>query len=132
MQIALAVVFVALLSLLTVGLAFNVSLGRMRHRIPHGEGPNRELARATRAHMNSVEHLVPLGLLLLSYALLGGTSAAIVSIGIVAVVARVALSVGILRKGAFPLRRFGAYATYLLEALLVALALVAALSRLVA
>ncbi|MBC7172958.1 MAG: MAPEG family protein, partial [Polyangiaceae bacterium] len=79
-----------------------------------------------------VEHLVPMGLLLLSYALLDGSTAAIVSLGAVAVVGRVAISIGILRKGAMVVRSYGAYVTYLVEALLVGLALVRALSRLLA
>jgi uncharacterized membrane protein YecN with MAPEG domain len=130
MQIALAGTFVALLSLVTAGLAFNVSVGRFRGRIPHGEGPNRELARAIRAHMNSVEHLVPIGLLLLAYALLAGSPTVITALGSIALLARIALSIGILRKGAFRLRQLGAFATYAIEAALGPLVLVAALSRL--
>jgi hypothetical protein len=48
----------------------------------------------------------------------------------VALLARISLSVGILRKGAFRLRQLGAWVTYGLEAVLGALVLVAALSRL--
>ena len=130
MSLELAAVFIAVLVLLSVGLAFNISVGRFRHHIPHGEGPNRELARAIRAHMNSLEHSLPIGLLLLTYALLEGNPTAILSIGTVAVVARIALSLGILRKRAFAWRRYGAFVTYALEALLVALVVVAAVSRL--
>lgn len=129
-HVALAAVFVALLALVTVALAFNVSVGRFRERIPHGEGSNRELARAIRAHMNSVEHLVPIGLLLLSYGLLEGSPAAIAALGSSAVLARIALSIGILRKGAFRFRQLGAYVTYGIEAVLGALVLLAAMSRL--
>jgi uncharacterized membrane protein YecN with MAPEG domain len=130
MPLQLAATFIAILVLLTIGLAFNVSVGRFRHRIPHGEGPKHELARAIRAHMNSVEHSLPIGLLLLTYALLEGNPRAILAIGTVAVVARVALTAGILIKGAFPWRRYGAFVTYAVEALLVALVLVAAVPRL--
>ena len=130
MQLELAALFVAVLVLLTAGLAFNVSVGRFRHHIPHGEGPNRELARAIRAHMNSVEHSLPIALLLLTYALLDGKSLALLSIGTVAVVARIALTIGILRKGAFFWRRYAAFVTYGLEALLVTLVMVAAVVRL--
>jgi uncharacterized membrane protein YecN with MAPEG domain len=123
----LAATFVALLALVTTGLALNVSYGRLRHRIPHGEGPNRELARAIRAHMNSVEHLVPLGLLLLCFAGLGGDPMLLRWVGAVAVVARVALTVGILVKGAFMARRLGAWVTYAIELGLVGLVLQEAL-----
>jgi uncharacterized membrane protein YecN with MAPEG domain len=130
MPLATAAVFIAILTLITAGLAFNISVGRFRRHIPHGDGPNHELARAIRAHMNSVEHSLPIGLLLLTYALLQGNPSAIPWIGTVAVVARIALSVGILRKGAFSWRRYGAFVTYALEVLLVALVLVAAAARL--
>jgi uncharacterized membrane protein YecN with MAPEG domain len=125
----LAITVVALLSLITTGLAFNVSVGRFRHHIPHGEGPNHELARAIRAHMNSVEHLLPLGLLLFGYAWLDGDPTMLGAIGAAAILARMSLTIGILVKGAFPARRFGAFATYALEVALVALVLREALPR---
>jgi uncharacterized membrane protein YecN with MAPEG domain len=130
MPLELAALFVAILVLLTVGLAFNISVGRFRQRIPHGEGPNRELARAIRAHMNSVEHSLPIGLLLLCYALLAGDPTVILWVGTAAVAARIALSVGILLKGAFLWRRFGAWATYVVEVGLVVLVVEAAAGRL--
>jgi uncharacterized membrane protein YecN with MAPEG domain len=130
MQVELAAIFIATLALLTVGLAFNVSVGRFRQRIPHGEGPNQELSRAIRAHMNSVEHSLPIGLLLLGYALLAGNPTVIVVLGALAVGARIALSIGILRKGAFAWRRYGAFATYGLEVSLIGLVLLAATARL--
>ena len=130
MPLELAAVFIAILVFVTAGLAFNISVGRFRHHIPHGEGPNRELARPIRAHMNSVEHSLPIGLLLLTYALLKGNATAILWIGTAAVVARIALSIGILRKGAFSLRRYGAFVTYAIEVLLVVLVITAAGSRL--
>jgi uncharacterized membrane protein YecN with MAPEG domain len=129
MLLELASSFVAVLLLFTVGLALNVSYGRMRHRHPHGEGPSRELARASRAHKNSVEHSVPIAVLLVCYALLQGDAAVIAALGAAAVTARVSLTVGILRKGAFSARRFGAYATYLVEGVLCVLVLLRAGAR---
>lgn len=125
----LAATFVALLALLTTSLALNVSFWRLRHRIPHGEGPNRELARAIRAHMNSVEHMVPIALLLLCYAGLGGDSTLLGALGAAAVLARIALTIGILVKGALLARSLGAYVTYAIELGLVGLVLLEALPR---
>jgi uncharacterized membrane protein YecN with MAPEG domain len=126
MPIHAAATLVALLSLFTAALAFHVSVGRFRLRIPHGEGPSHELSRRIRAHMNSVEHLVPVGLLLLSYALLDGDSRIIVAVGAVALLGRALLTLGILKKGAFSARRIGASLTYLVEAALAVLVLLRA------
>lgn len=123
-------VFIALLGLASALLAMNVSRGRIVLRIPHGEGPNHELSRAIRAHANSVEHLVPIGLLMLTYALMAGDARIVVLIGTVAVVSRVMITVGILKKGLFRLRTVGAFGTYLVELGLVVVVLIAATARL--
>lgn len=122
-----AALLVALLCLLTVALAFNVSRERIKYRVPHGEGPNHELSRSIRAHMNSVEHLVPLGLLLVLAGQLGVTEEIVIPFGAAAIVARLLLSAGILLKGRFVLRRWGAYSTYVIELVLVGFVVEAAL-----
>lgn len=122
-------VFLALLAFVTSALALNVSRGRIVHRIPHGEGPKGELSRAIRAHANSVEHLVPIGFLLLGYALLAGNETVVIVHGAVTLAARLFLSIGILRKGFFGVRRLGALLTYLVEASLTVLVLLAAAQR---
>jgi len=112
---------VAALCALTTLLALNVSWGRIVHRVPHGEGPNHELSRSIRAHGNSVEHLVPLGLMLLAAGLLRAPAIAVGILGGAAIVARVLLSYGILAKGRFSFRRIGAWSTYAIELGLVGL-----------
>lgn len=54
----------AVLGLLVVVLAARVSVLRVRHKVSLGDGDNRELARAIRAHGNTVE-FVPLFLIML-------------------------------------------------------------------
>jgi uncharacterized membrane protein YecN with MAPEG domain len=130
MPLEIAASYAAVLVRLTAALALNVSYGRLRHGIPHGEGPNRELARAIRAHMNSVEHSIPVALLLVSYALLAGDARVIAALGTTTVLARVLLSIGILLKGAFSARRIGALTTYAVEGLLAVLILVRTGARL--
>lgn len=114
-----AAVLIALLCLVTVALAFNVSRERIKYRVPHGEGPNHELARSIRAHMNSVEHLVPLGLLLVLAGTLGVAEEVVVGLGSAALLARLLITAGILMKGRFVLRRWGAWGTYAIELMLV-------------
>ena len=58
-------VYSALGVLLIISLAFNVSRVRIRERIAHGDGNNRALKKAIRAHMINFEHILPYGLLLL-------------------------------------------------------------------
>ncbi len=54
----------ALLTLLTVGLAANVSRNRNRAQVFYGHGEDNPLLRAQRAHGNAAEN-VPLGILML-------------------------------------------------------------------
>lgn len=51
--------------LLVTLLAMNVSRLRMREKIANGDGGSRPLRKATRAHMNALEHILPFTLLLL-------------------------------------------------------------------
>ena len=65
--------YVALGSLLVISLAFNVSRVRMRERIAHGDGNNRQLKSAMRAHMINFEHIMPFALILFVLSELGST-----------------------------------------------------------
>ena len=111
--------------LLVTLLALNVSRERIVKRVPHGEGPNHELARSIRAHANAVEHLVPIGLLLFAAASVDASPLAIAVLGGASLVARVSLTLGILVKGRFGLRRAGAYGTYAIELGLIGVVVVA-------
>jgi uncharacterized membrane protein YecN with MAPEG domain len=50
--------------LLIVMLAMNISRLRIKHKIANGDGSNKAVVKAIRAHMNSLEHILPFTLLL--------------------------------------------------------------------
>jgi len=58
--------FVALGVLLITALAMNISRVRMKEKIGNGDGNNDVLKVAIRAHMNSVEHILPFALIVFS------------------------------------------------------------------
>lgn len=50
--------------LLIVILAMNISRLRMTEKVANGDGGNKKIIKAVRAHMNSLEHILPFTLLL--------------------------------------------------------------------
>jgi uncharacterized membrane protein YecN with MAPEG domain len=57
-------VYLGLSILLIVILAMNISRLRMTEKVANGDGNNKKLIKAIRAHMNSLEHILPFSLLL--------------------------------------------------------------------
>lgn len=57
-------IFVGLSVLLIVVLAMNISRLRMKHKVANGDGGNKQIVKAVRAHMNALEHILPFTLLL--------------------------------------------------------------------
>ena len=56
--------YIGLSVLLIVMLAMNISRLRMKHKVANGDGDNKVIVKAIRAHMNSLEHILPFSLLL--------------------------------------------------------------------
>lgn len=56
--------YVGLSVLLVVMLAMNISRLRIKHKVANGDGNNKVVVKAIRAHMNSLEHILPFTLLL--------------------------------------------------------------------
>ncbi len=56
--------YLGLAILLITLLAMNISRLRMQERVANGDGGNKRLKKAIRAHMNALEHIVPYTLLL--------------------------------------------------------------------
>lgn len=109
--------FVGLLFLFITALGVRTSYLRQRFGIFAGDGGNKELHRATRAHGLAVEHGVPLALLLLLVELQGAQKGAVVTLGILIVAARAAAAAGTTlaeKTLTYP----GVASTYLLEVLL--------------
>lgn len=115
--------YAALAALLVIALALRVVLQRRRARVGVGDGGDRTLARAIRAHANAVEYL-PLALLLLSLLeLLAVAPVGLHVFGIVLILSRVLHAVGLSSSGGTSFGRFaGTLGTWLC---MIAMALVA-------
>lgn len=115
--------YVVLNAALLTLLACNVSLHRMRERVPNGDGDKVVLKKAIRAHGNGVEHVAIFGLIVLG---LTATSLPSNTLGFLVLTfsfARLAHALGML-KPQFNARRIGAGLTFLLELVAVVLLLV--------
>lgn len=106
--------FVGLSVLLIVILAMNISRLRIKHKVANGSGENKEITKAIRAHMNSLEHILPFSLLL--YVL----QSQLISDNTFAILAFSFLSIRVLHTysmlcSKFKLRQITAAATYFVE-----------------
>lgn len=96
---AATALYAGLAGILLIVLAALVSRMRRRHRIGLGDGDNRELQRAIRAHGNAVEWLVPAVLLLLVADLNRAAPLLLHLCGIAIIVGRVLHAIGLSRSG---------------------------------
>lgn len=109
-----AAIFSALLVLLVTFLGVSVSLLRMRRGIYLGDGGDKGLSRAIRAHGNAAEHVPFLIAPLLILGLLGAGATPIMACGAAAVFAR-CLHAGGRLGSKRPFSMIGATITYCLE-----------------
>jgi hypothetical protein len=111
--------YASLLALLLLALALRVVVLRWRTKTGIGDGGDRGLARAIRAHGNAIEY-VPIALVLLLVAELGGASPALLhGCGIGLVAARIVHATGLSRSaGASPERVAGTVGTFTVIAVL--------------
>ena len=123
-----AALWSALLALLIIGLAANISYLRITRKVSLGDHGDRYINRALRAHGNAVE-FIPLALVLLfSYAVLGGSAAMIHIFGGALFISRIAHAWGMLAKATTLRRQIGAFVTYVIVIVLAVLNLIAAFS----
>lgn len=106
--------FVGLSVLLIVMLAMNISRLRIRYKVANGNGGNKEITMAIRAHMNSIEHILPFSLLLyvLQSQLIPDIIFAILAYGFLSI--RLLHSYSMLNSK-FKLRQIAAASTYFIE-----------------
>lgn len=98
-----------------VMLSINVSRIRLKERIANGDGGNPILKRAIRAHANAVEHLVVVGLQLLTLVSVAPDAVSWMPLLVGAYTgSRLLHALGAL-KGRLPLRQIGATGTYIVE-----------------
>ena len=109
-----------LLGLVTV-LALNTSRLRVRSRRAPERVTKEAIGRASRAHGNTLEHTLPLLLLLFFCESYGVAASLLCSIGAAFLVARLLYVYGMLTRPASPPMFAGATVTYALELLLVGL-----------
>ena len=109
--------FAAPLGLLIMGLALNVSRVRIQNKVSLGDGGNKVVRGAIRAHGNAVEYIPIILFLLLIYELQGGNQVALWTIGIIFTASRFFHAWGMLRH-IFVFRRYGATVTYIIGILL--------------
>lgn len=106
----------ALFGALLTALAINTTRCRLRaRRNPDPVAAKEAIGRASRAHGNTLEHGLPLLLLLLCAELNGGSAAWICWIGALFLVARGFYVYGMLTRPASMPMRIGAGTTYVLE-----------------
>jgi len=117
---AIAALYAALVALLLLVLAVQVSRLRRARGIGLGDGGDRELARAIRVHANLVEWGLPAIVLLLIAELTRAPALLLHGCGIVLVVGRVLHAVGLSRSGGYSFGRFAG--TAMTWAVLLALA----------
>ena len=118
--------YAALCALVVLALALRVIALRWSTKTGLGDGGDRGLARAIRVHGNAIEY-VPLALILMLIAELGGANHALIhGCGIALVAARIAHAFGLARSaGASPGRMVGTTVTFVVIAVLAAAALAA-------
>lgn len=97
-------------------LAFNVSRLRLKNKISYGDGGNKDVLKAMRAHANGVEQVPIFALLLLSLTISGLSQGSLAILTILFTLSRVSHAVGMLTR-IFIARRIGAATTYLLQLL---------------
>ena len=116
--------FAALYVLFIAGLSANVSRLRIREKVSLGDGGNKIMQKAIRAHGNAVENLLPFALLLLAYEAQGGPPQWILGMGSLFLITRVFHAWGMLGSKKFRFRRWGAGVTIFLHVSLALLILI--------
>jgi len=88
MPLPVTAAYAAVLALLVVVLGVNVTMHRVKLRVPIGDGGNAEMRRMIRLHGNAVEY-IPLALVLMAiYEINGGWHGALNAAGIALIVGR--------------------------------------------
>ena len=89
MVLAITALYTAILGLMLIALAINVTAHRVKLRVPLGDGGNAEMRRMIRLHGNAAEY-IPFALVLMAiYELNGGGHMGLHIVGVALVVGRV-------------------------------------------
>ena len=94
MSASITTLYGAILGLIVITLAINVTVHRVKLRVPLGDGGNAEMRRMIRLHGNAAEY-IPLAIaLMLIYELNGGAHLGLHIIGVALIAGRVAQTLG--------------------------------------
>jgi uncharacterized protein len=89
MSVSITALYGAILGLIVIALAVNVTVHRVKLRVPLGDGGNAQMRRMIRLHGNAAEY-IPLALaLMLIYELNGGGPMALHIVGIALIAGRI-------------------------------------------
>jgi len=89
MSVSITALYAGILALILIALAINVTLHRVKLRVPLGDGGNAQMRRMIRLHGNAAEY-IPLALVLMAiYELNGGGHTGLHIVGIALVAGRV-------------------------------------------
>jgi len=88
MHITITAFYAAILAIIMVALAINVTVHRVKLRVPLGDGGNPQMLRMIRLHGNAVEYVPLAVLLMLIYEIDSGGHKALHAAGIVLVIGR--------------------------------------------
>jgi len=120
--------FSCFLLLLIAVLGLRVSALRINNRISYGDGENRVLHAAIRAHANAIEHSTPVMIVLWMYESMMEQPTWTLVMGLIFCLARLSHAIGMSAK-VFFMRRWGAALTYAIEFFLPIAFIVQALIR---
>lgn len=102
----------AIFTLMMVGLSFYVIKMRYKHRVSLGDGGNREMLKAIRAHGNFVEY-VPMALILLAMLEINGETPMVLhGFGLALLMGRISHIPGLNHRGTTKFRQIGMVLTY--------------------
>ncbi|MDX1694868.1 MAG: MAPEG family protein [Ketobacteraceae bacterium] len=108
--------YVAVGVLMLTLLAANVSRVRIQEQIAHGDGDSKRLKSAIRAHMNSLEQMLPFALVLLVLAYLGTGESIMMVLVFGFLITRMLFAYGFMNRK-FRVRQVTAGLTYLFQLL---------------
>ena len=89
MQVSITALYAGILALIIVALGINVTMHRVKLRVPLGDGGNPQMLRMIRLHGNAIEYVPLAVVLMLIYEINGGWHTALHVIGIALVAGRV-------------------------------------------
>ncbi len=99
MPLSLTALYAAILALIVLALGINVTVHRVKLRVPLGDGGNPQMLRMIRLHGNAIEY-IPLALVLMAvYELNGGMHVALHIVGIALIAGRVLQTWGMWATG---------------------------------